>query len=158
MAKVKQDTTADSGGKKSGSKDSEPKKPGRNDLVNTVTNNGSATFKFDEPMMVTGEFISYNGGKGTHAFCVVRNDGQKFKSGRTGLKYLKHLDGKTLFEHVASQSKRGRPKKEKVADPDASKEPSKAVDPSAAKPVAADVGGEGKTGADPFGFIDDNKK
>lgn len=159
MAKVKQDdTTAGSGGggKKAG-KDDTPKKPGRNDLVETTTVNSTATFKFDDPMTVTGEFTSYNGGKGTHAFCVVRNDGQKFKSGRTGLKYLKHVDGKTLFEHVASQSKRGRPRKEKDADPDASQESDKAkAEPTAAEPVAASVDDKPESG-DPFGFMDTNK-
>lgn len=157
MAKVKQDTTADSGGKKE--KVETPKKPGRNDLVNDTTKNGKATFVFAEIMTVTGEFTSYNGGKGTHAYCVVRNDGQEFKSGRTGLKYLKHTDGKTLFEHVASQSKRGRPKKDKEADPDAAKKPDEAkANPVAAEPVAAGAT-EGKgDGADPFEFMDGVEK
>ena len=170
MAKVRQDTAA-GGGKKEKNKEKESdkeKKPGRNDLVNETTKDGTATFKFAEPMMETRDFTSYNGGKGTHAFCVVRNDGQKFKSGRTGLKYLKHADGKTLFEHVASQAKRGRPAKKKESDPDASQEsdatvpaapdPRDLAEPAAAgEPVAAGVV-EGKSvGNDPFGFMDDDK-
>ena len=155
MAKVKQDTTADSGGKKG--KAEKPKKPGRNDLVNSTTNNGKATFKFDEPMTVTGEFVSYNGGKGTHAFCLVRDDGQKFRSGRTGLKYLKHADGKTLLEHIASQSKRGRPKTKKKADPDASQEPDKdGEEPVAEEPAAVKGDGKAEDG-DPFEFMDEKK-
>ena len=141
MAKVKQDNT-----EAAESKAAKPKKAGRNDLVNETTLNGESTFAFSDPMTETGPFTSYNGGKGTHAFCVVRSDGKLFKSGRTGLKYLKHADGKTLFDHVASQSKRGRPK---------SKKDNTEGETSG---VEAPVGDESKKeGTDAFDFMDKKK-
>ena len=168
MAKVKTDESEAKG--KSKSKDAKPKKPGRNDLVKEVNQDGKARFKFDEPMTETGEFVSYNGGKGTHAFCVVRiGDGKKFRSGKTGLKYLMAEKGGTLFEIVAAQSKRGRPAKKKnegveapavdkaVVAP-ASPQPAVTVSPTAASPgvpaAPAVVTGQDEVKPDPFDFMD----
>lgn len=153
MAKVKQDAgpTPAAG---TAEKASEPKKPGRNDLVAAATLNGTATFKFDEPMMTTGEFISYNGGKGMHSYNVIREqDGAKLKSGKTALKYLMHSSGKSLLDVLTEQSKRGRPAKTENATatpPVAGATPATAP---AGKPTATPAGQP----ADPFAFMDQSK-
>lgn len=149
MAKVKADaSTAPAGAAPPATdKPAEPKKPGRNEKVAAFTLAGKATFSFDEPQMSTGEFESYNGGKGMHAYNVVRDqDKVKGKSGKTALKYLMHASGKSLLDIVNEQSKRGRPKAE-----------DKTAVAADGTPVAtAPVQPTGKTpdGKDPFDFMD----
>jgi len=156
MAKVKQDGGPATAAPTAEKAPAEPKKPGRNDLVAEFTMQGKATFHFDDPQMETGEFVSYNGGKGTHAYRVVRDqDNFKGKSGRTALKYLMHASGKSLLDIVTEQSKRGRPAKQAegatATPPAANAAPAPAP---AAQPEPAKEGGKPN---DPFSFMDDKK-
>ncbi len=152
MAKVKQES-----GEPKAKKESPPKGPGRSDLIAEATQKGTATFVFDDPQMESSEFVSYNGGKGRHAFCVIRNDGKKLKSGRTGLGHLKVAEAtetcKTLLDLLKSQSKRGRPPNKKEPEPSADKEVPKEAE---ATVEPGDVKKEESTSA--FAFMDDGSK